>query len=335
MPVLLNDMPLERSNRLFLHPIHQEAFGALVQLIADLRGCRAYTDYYGFQQELLRRILQVQEHRAACTRVAKRLRTGRRVPADAPDLRSGDNAGDPESWELEADACERVDRQLRSVGDALAWRVFSYDRRVIVALSRNQPPGPMAGKAGMASERDFVAEWSENEDYFVLLHDLTSCLRIGDATLFKSVGEQYEAYLYEIKSDPDRRRSPQLRRKKLAEESIRLLSARLWARTPRSTSVRAARTWSSCCSASAADRCCPSRPRCSPTIRRTSSVLAAPCQGLGGVRPAALGMLASGDTPRAWSWSIVRYGLPPGASEPPDSAEWRALRERIFMCSSG
>ena len=28
-----------------------------------------------------------------------------------------------------------------------------------------------------------------------------------------------------------------------------------------------------------------------------------PCQGFGGVRPAALGMLASGGTPSAWSWS--------------------------------
>ena len=41
------------------------------------------------------------------------------------------------------DVCERVDRQLRSVADALAWRVFNYDRRVIVAFSRNYPPGPM------------------------------------------------------------------------------------------------------------------------------------------------------------------------------------------------
>ncbi len=40
-------------------------------------------------------------------------------------------------WEPEVDVCERVERQLRSVADALAWRVFAYDRRVIVALSRN------------------------------------------------------------------------------------------------------------------------------------------------------------------------------------------------------
>jgi hypothetical protein len=136
-------------------------------------------------------------------------------------LRSEEEVNDPAAWELEADVCERVDRQFRSIADAMAWRVFSYDRRVIVALSRNNPPGPMAGKSGLAAERDFVAQWSNDENCFVLLHDLTSCLRIGDATLFKSIGKEYEAYLYEIKTNPSRQKRSQLQRNRLAEEAIR------------------------------------------------------------------------------------------------------------------
>ncbi len=221
MPTLLNDMQPEWAGRVFLHPIHQDAFRDAVQLIADLRQCRNYRDYYQFQQSLLRKVLEVQEHRGACRRMAIRLRKGKASPSGAPGLRSGEDPDDPASWELEADVCERVDRQLRSIGDALAWRVFSYDRRVIIAFSRNQAPGPMAGKAGLVAERDFVERWSEDEDSFVLMHDLTSCLRIGDATLFKSVGKEYEAYLYEIKSDPSRKKSEQLRRNKLAEAAIR------------------------------------------------------------------------------------------------------------------
>jgi hypothetical protein len=221
MPTLLNDMPLERAGRVFLHPIHQEAFPVLVQLIIDLRKCRTYPDYYQFQQTLLDKVLEIQRHRLACRRVALRLRAGKRLPADAPDLRSGEDVHDPESWQLEVDVCERVDRQLRSIADAMAWRVFSYDRRVIVAFSRNDPPGLMAGKAGLAKERDFIAQWSHDEDCFVLLHDLTTCLRVGDATLFKSVGKDYEAYLYEIKTDPSRRKTSQLQRNKLAEAAIR------------------------------------------------------------------------------------------------------------------
>lgn len=143
------------------------------------------------------------------------------MPADAPELRSGDPATNPETWELEADVCERVDRQLRSIADALAWRVFNYDRRVIIGLSRNQHPGPMAGKKGLAAERAFVIDWWHEERRFVLLHDLTSCLSIGDATSFKEVGNEFEAYLHEIKSDPNRTVSRQLRRQRMAEEAIR------------------------------------------------------------------------------------------------------------------
>jgi hypothetical protein len=47
--------------------------------------------------------------------------------------------------------------------------------------------------ASLSDERDFVAQWSHDENSFVLLHDLTTCLRIGDATLFKSVGTEWTA----------------------------------------------------------------------------------------------------------------------------------------------
>lgn len=153
-------MPLERGNKVFRHPLHQEAVGTLEQLITTLRQCRSYEDYYHFQQDLLTKVLAVQKHRAACQRVAKRLRQGKTVPSNAPELRCTEPVNSPESWELERDVCERVDRQLRSIADALAWRVFNYNRSVIVALSRNQHPGPMADKEGLAAERDFVsAQW--------------------------------------------------------------------------------------------------------------------------------------------------------------------------------
>ena len=221
MPKLLNDKPLGWAGRVMNHPIQQDAYRDLVQLITDLRSCRTYRDYSRFQEQLLEKVLMVQEHRRICRGVAKRLRECKAVPPTAPALRSDGHASDPQTWDLEIDVCERVDRQLRSIADALAWRVFSYDRRVIVALSRNDPSGQMAGKAGLQAERDFIAQWSEDENHFVLMHDLTTCLRIGDATLFKSLGDEYEAYLYEIKTDADRRRSKQLRKKKLAEEALR------------------------------------------------------------------------------------------------------------------
>jgi hypothetical protein len=39
-----------------------------------LRQCRSYEDYYHFEQELLERVLAVQQHRSDCTRAARLLR---------------------------------------------------------------------------------------------------------------------------------------------------------------------------------------------------------------------------------------------------------------------
>lgn len=221
MPQRLNDMPEERARQVFAHPLIQETYYALPQLIVDLQSCDGFDDYYHFQQDLLGRVLAVQEHRRACTRVVRRLRRNENMPADAPELPAGSDLTDLESWELEVAVCERVDRQLRSLADALAWRVFNYDRRVIVALSRNDPAGPMAGKEGLESERDFLTQTWDEEHSFVLLHDLTTCLRISDGTRFKAVGRGFEAYLHEIKRNPERRRSAQLQRQRKAEDAIR------------------------------------------------------------------------------------------------------------------
>jgi len=96
---------------------------------------------------------------------------------------------------LERDVCERVSRQLQCVGDALAWKAFGYQRNFILVLSRNAPPGPMAGKAvwkpsGVPHRR------LARRGRFALLHDLTSCLRIGDVTIF----DADRVHLHEIKT---------------------------------------------------------------------------------------------------------------------------------------
>jgi hypothetical protein len=221
MPSLLNDMPHERADRLFKHPMTQDVYGWVKELIVDLRQCGSYKDYVDFQQNLLTKILAAQQHWDGTRRVVKRLRQGKSVPADAVDLASGEDPADPESWALEAAVCERSDRHLRSIGDALAWTVFNYDQRVVVALSRNQEPGPSVGKEGLAAERDFVARWSAEDGCFVLLHAVTSCLRIADATLFRSVGQHFEAELHEIKTNPTKKSAAQRYRQRMAEEAIR------------------------------------------------------------------------------------------------------------------
>ncbi|MER5224550.1 hypothetical protein [Streptomyces flaveus] len=124
-----------------------------------------------------------------------------------------------EGWRLESDVLER---QLRSVGDAMAWRAFRYDRRYILTLRRNESPGPMTlSKEGTVHEIQFAEQqWSEHRS-FVLLHDITDCLRIGDVTVFRDGDDdERDILLYELKTNPRRRESIQLTRTRLAAEAL-------------------------------------------------------------------------------------------------------------------
>lgn len=173
------------------------ACSAIRDLIEDQRALTTPSDYYEYQRRLFGHVYRAEEAKAEAARNLKRARAGRRVPA-AP---SGD-------WELELMMADRIVRQFRSVGDALAWRAFNFDRRIILALSRNAGPGPMVGKAGLQRELgEVMAAW-EHEKSFALLHDLTNCVRIADVTKFTGG----RALLVEVKEGRGRIRRKQMRR---------------------------------------------------------------------------------------------------------------------------
>jgi hypothetical protein len=190
------------------HPRHEQAQGMLVELIRELRACDSNEAGYEFQRKLLDLRLAVDSDRNGFSQAVKRMKSGRPVQADAPEPQSDLDVGELATWQLELDICERVARQLRCVGDALAWRVFGFQRRYILALCRNDPPGIMAGKKGLIAEREQVDRaWKEN-GHFALMHDLTNCLRIGDVTIFTDDGPQ----VIEVKSSANRRSPAQQRR---------------------------------------------------------------------------------------------------------------------------
>ncbi|WP_328750262.1 hypothetical protein OHT57_32455 [Streptomyces sp. NBC_00285] len=223
MAPMLTDMSSDRLDTLIKHPFHRENGERLIRFIKDLRECRSAEDFATFQRELLHATLAANLARAERSRVIKRLRKKQSLPADAPDLVVGD-PHDLDAWRLESDVLERVGRQLRSIGDALAWRVFRYDRRYILTLRRNESPGPMTlSKEGTVHEIQFAEQqWSEHRR-FALLHDLTGCLRIGDVSVFQEGdnGEQ-DILLYELKTNPRRRESAQLTRTRLAAEALHM-----------------------------------------------------------------------------------------------------------------
>ena len=181
-----------------MHPAQQAMVGTIAQLITWLRACETLEHCFEFQRHLFGYLYEVEERRGQCSRVLKRLRRGQRLPVDVPPPPSGDPTK-PETWELEAYVFERLARQLRTVGDGFAWTCFGYDRRIILALSRNESPGPMYGKDGLPYELGAIQELWKTKQHFVLHHDLTNCLRIADLTEFTADGKRL---FHEIKAKP-------------------------------------------------------------------------------------------------------------------------------------
>jgi hypothetical protein len=195
----LKSLGQHEAGNVMQHPAQQATAANIAELISWLRSCEKPSDYYEFQRHLFGYLYAVEERRAQCSRIIKRLRRGQSLPADAP---APPYRGDPSqlaNWEFEAYVYERLARQLRTVGDGLAWRCLGYDRRMILALSRNESAGPMYGKAGLPYELGRITELWKQDGHFALHHDLTNCLRIADLTEFTDDGG---ALLREIKAKP-------------------------------------------------------------------------------------------------------------------------------------
>ncbi|MEU8152169.1 hypothetical protein AB0B94_00720 [Micromonospora sp. NPDC048986] len=188
----------DQIDLILTHPAHQETLRALIDLIRTLRACRSAEELYHFQSRLRGMVLDTEQRRSAISRQIKRLDRHRCLTADAPELGTSLDRTDRESWILESDVYERIWRQLKSIADALAWKVFGYQRNIIVALSRADAPGPMYGKTGLAAELEVIeTAWRENRE-FVLHHDLTNVIRVGDVTVLDRDGW---AWLREIKTN--------------------------------------------------------------------------------------------------------------------------------------
>lgn len=217
MPPLLKTFEPELLQLVVAHPAQLRLADRIADLLADLRTCTTPRDYQEFQGTLFHDLYDVEERRRAVSRVVKRLRRGERLPPDPPELEPLPVEDVAQRWQIEDMVLERLARQLRTVGDALAWRALGYDRRYVLAMSQNALPGPMSGKAGLPFELGAVMERWEQKGHFSLLHDITSCLRIGDLTEFAADGTRH---LWEIKSKPGRGSPAQLSRMSAAIDTV-------------------------------------------------------------------------------------------------------------------
>jgi hypothetical protein len=217
MPLPLTELSADELNRVVAHPAQVSAMQTIAFLIEELRRCEDPADYEDFQRALFQHLFEAETYRGQVRRVIKRLRRGASIPNDAPALSGDSSMSDVASWRYEELTYERICRQLRAVGDALAWRVTGFDRQYVLTLSRNASPGPMADKEGLPWELGAVVELWRERRHFALLHDLTSCLRIGDITEFTADGKRL---LHEVKKNNARRDKAQVHRMEAAVAAI-------------------------------------------------------------------------------------------------------------------
>jgi len=200
---------------IYAHPAQSANNRIVRRLIGMLRQCETPSEYYEFQKHLFQAVYKADTRRSESNRALKRLKAGK--TADAPTPPSGLAQSEVESWQLEAFVYERIARQLRSVGDALAWQRLNYDRRLILTLSRNSPAGMISGKDGLDYELGRIETiWNES-GHFALLHDLTNCLRMGDISEFTSDGG---LLFHEVKKDPKYVNKEQIKRIQQAIDGI-------------------------------------------------------------------------------------------------------------------
>lgn len=170
--VTLAEFDAEDIDYVVAHVAQRDTGRLIAEFIEELRRLDSVDDHFEFQRDLAGAIYEAEQKLVEANRCVKRAAAGRTTP-NPPGA----------TWELERKVFERICRQLRCVGDALAWRLFGFNRRIILALSQHAPSGLMNGKDGLGHELGAVVAYRE-DGKFALLHSVTNCLRIADLTVF-------------------------------------------------------------------------------------------------------------------------------------------------------
>lgn len=209
------DLSGEDLVRVVTHPAQQAAIELITELLTELRAATSVEELNRFQHRLFSEVLAADTNRSAVRRTVNRLASHKSPDDRAPRIPDSADPNDPETWRIEDLVWRRIGSQLRAVGDALAWRASRYNRVFFVVASANQPAGPMAMKDGLVHELAALDRIRDDHGNFVLLNDLTTCVRLADLTVFLPDGG---ICLTEVKASEASRNTKQFAR---IEQAVR------------------------------------------------------------------------------------------------------------------
>jgi len=164
--------------RLLTHPYQVAVRDTVLRLITELRAVSERSEMRTVQEHLLSALVEAERQYSEQSRLAKR---------------GGGDATELLFW-------RRAVAELRTVGDAIAWRFLGYRRQWILLMGQNQPAGLFLGKQGSDDEWElFNRHWDAGEP--TLLTAITAAIRLGDLL----VEEGNVLRVYEVKRNPGRR----------------------------------------------------------------------------------------------------------------------------------
>lgn len=126
---------------------------------------------------------------------------------------------------------------FRQIADGIAWRSVGFSRFTMRVLSQSQSPGSAHGKEKGRKKEIGYAKTVVHNGGFVLLHDATNYLRVGDLSVLKKIPDI--PYLGEVKNkkgiatpkDIDERlagRAPTTKQEDRLWQAQIMLSSRRW-----------------------------------------------------------------------------------------------------------
>lgn len=154
---------------------------------------------FELQKELLATLINVEQAREKCLHDKGLCRKGlkRLGQKGAPRERIKYVQDCLETIQDYIDAAEWIVRQLRSIGDSIAWRFLKYDRSALRLLAEHDyVQVPQVGR-GLSTEIEAI-QYLREKGYSFIWNAITNFLRVGDVTIFDEENDKY--WLMEVKT---------------------------------------------------------------------------------------------------------------------------------------